>query len=164
MLTFKESKRHLDATSTRSILILPQVKQQLSELLFSSPTCTTLRPLPTQIHQLCNSLPGRSSRRRILSRVQKLLRLTSSLRDGLLLLAVVVLVEIVNVLLCSLDGLLLLLFGLLLALGEGEVSALTPFANYFWLFLGGWWLVGGWEAGGDCAAWSDVLEMVSDCK
>lgn len=141
----------LDAARTWSILILPQVQQQFPELLLVSPARTALRSLAGQIHQLRNSLPARASRRGILSRVQKLLGLTSSLRNRLLLLGVVVLVKIVYVLLGGLDGLLLLLLGLLFALGEGEVATLAPFADYGWLLLGGWWLIGGWVAGGDCA-------------
>lgn len=142
----------LDAARTWSILILPQVQQQLPELLLASPTRTALRSLARQIHQFRDSLPARASRGRILPRVQELLGLTSSLRNRLLLLGVVVLVEIVNVLLGGLDGLLLLLLGLLFALRESQVAALAPFADYGWLLLVGWWLVSRWVAAGDCAA------------
>ena len=146
----------LDAARTWSILILPQVQQQLPELLLASPARTALRSLARQIHQFCDSLPARASRGRILPRVQELFGLTSSLRNRLLLLRVVVLIEIVDVLLRRLDGLLLLLLGLLFALRKSQAAALAPFADYFWLFVVGLWGVVGVGAC-DCATWSDVL-------
>ena len=156
--TVMSTCQHLDTASTWGILILSQVEQQLPELLLSSPARPTLRPLSRQINQLRDSLPASSTRRSILSAFQELLSLRSRLRNRLLLLRVVVLVKIINVLLRSLNGLLLLLLRLLFALGEGKVAAFTPFANYGWLFLGGLWGVVGVSAC-DCAVWSDILQL-----
>lgn len=148
--------QHLDTASTWSFLILSQVEQQLSELLLSSPTRSTLRALSREINQLRDSLPASSSRRSILSALQELLSLPPRLRNRLLLLRVIVLIEIIDVLLRGLDSLLLLLFGLLFALGQGEVAAFAPFADYGWLLLVGLWGVVGVGAS-DCAAWCDIL-------
>lgn len=156
--TVLSNRQHLDTASTWSILILSQIEQQFPKLLLSSPIRTALRALSRQINQLRDSLPASSSRGSILSALQELLSLPPRLRNRLLLLRVVVLIEIVDVLLRGLDGLLLLLLGFLFALGEGEVAAFAPFADYGWLFLVGLWGIVG-VAASDRAAWSDVLEL-----
>lgn len=66
----------------------------------------TFRPLPTQIHQFRNPLPARPSTRRVLALFQELLGLLAGTRDLLLFLAVVIFVEIVDVLAGAGAGLL----------------------------------------------------------
>ena len=152
---------NLITSSTRSLIILPQRRQQLPELSLLRPTRTTLRTLPTQIHQLRNPFPACPTSRRILSLLQKLLRLTTRLRNRLLLLGIVVLVEIINVLPRSLDRLSLPLGRFLFAFLEAEISALAPLLDDFGLlFVFGAGMVAGLKGGGsacDGAAWCDAL-------
>lgn len=121
----------LNTSRTRSLLILFQPNQQLSESLLARPSSTTLRSLPAQINQLCNTLPAGSTRASILSLCQKLVGFTAGLCNGLLLLAVIVLVEIINCFLGCLDCLSLLLLRLFSPLGKTEIAALSPLGDYF---------------------------------
>lgn len=154
---------HLIASCTRSLLILLQTKQQLPEPLLASTSRTTLRALPAQVDQFRNALPAGATGTRIFPLGEELLGLAAGLRNALLLLGVVVLVEVVDVLLGGLDGLLLLQVGLLGAVLQGEIAALAPLRNDFGLFfVGGVGLVGGLVGGrraGDSAAWSNALRV-----
>jgi hypothetical protein len=95
----------------RSLFILPQSHQQIPKLPLLTPARSPLTPLPTQIDQLRNTFPARSTSRRILSSPQELFSITSRGRNGLFFLQIIVLVEIIDVLLCCFDGLLFALFG-----------------------------------------------------
>ena len=143
--------------STRSLLILPQTHQQLSKLCLITTSRTSSRPLATQIHQLGNALPARTTSRRVLPILQELLSITSSLCNGLLLLRIVVLVEVVDVLLGRLDCLVLLLLRAGFPVLELQVAALTPLLDNFGLFfvVGAGGVVAGLE--GDGAAWCYTL-------
>jgi hypothetical protein len=116
----------LVAHSTRSLLILPEVRQHLTETLLAGSTSTALWSLSTNVNQLGDALPASATRDRILSVCQKLLRLFASLCDSLLLLGVVVLVEIIDVLLGFFDGLGLLGCELLSSLGIASIALLSP--------------------------------------
>jgi len=152
------------ARSTRRLLILLQTHQQLPKFRLLTPTRTTSRTLPTQIHQLRNALPARSARSRILATLQELLGLAAGRSNALLLLGVVVLVEVVDVLLGGLDGFLFALGGSGLAVLQGEVAAFAPLLDYFGLFFvfGAGGVVGGLlglegASVGDAAAWCYAL-------
>ena len=154
------------ARSTRRLLILLQAHQQLPKLRLLTTTRTPTGPLPTQIHQLRNTLPARATSRRILPTLQELLGLAAGGGNALLLLGVVVLVEVVDVLLGCLDCLCLALGGSGFALLQGEVPAFAPLLDYFGLFffVGARGVVG-WLLGlegvgvGDAAAWCYTLDV-----
>ena len=156
---------NLVTSSTRCLLILPQTHQQFSKLGLIRPTRTTPRTLPTQIDQLRNPLPARSTSRCILSLLQKLLCLTACLRNSLLLLRIVVLVEIINVLLGRLDSLSLSLSRFLFTFLESKIPAFTPLLDDFGLFFifGARVIAGLVRSGcaGDSAAWCNALRNMS---
>lgn len=153
----RSNKEYLDATCAWSVLILSKVKQQLPELLLASSTGTSLDALSAEINKLRNALPAGTSGAGVLPVGQKLFSLAAGLGDRLLLLGVVVLVEIVDILLGSLDCLLLLLLRLPLSVLQGKISALTPFTDNFWLRLVVLWTIGRWVRAGDGSAWSNIL-------
>jgi hypothetical protein len=161
----RSKSSNLITSRTGSLLILPQAKQQLPELLLASSTRTAFSTLTTQINQLCNSLPAGTAGTRIFSLLKEFVSLATSLRNALFLLGVVVLVEVVDVLLGGLYGLLLLGFGFLGAVLEGQIAAFAPLLDNFGLFfLGDVGLVGGLVGGGcagDGAAWGYTLSSFS---
>jgi hypothetical protein len=133
----------------RSLLILPQSHQQIPKLPLLTPARPALTPLPTQIHQLRNPLPARSTSRRILSSLQELFSITSRGRNRLFFLRIIVLVEIIDVLLCCFDGFLFAFFGAGFSLLEGEVTALAPLLDDGgFVFEGAGGGVVGWLVGG----------------
>jgi hypothetical protein len=143
--------------STRSLLILSQAHQQLPKLCLLTSGRTTLRALSTQVDQLANALPACATSSRILSVLKELLGITSRLGNGFLLLCVVVLVEVVNALLGSLDGLVLLLLGAGLSFLDLQIAAFAPLLDDlgFFFVVGAWCVVAGLE--GDGAAWCYAL-------
>lgn len=94
----------LVSSGTRCLVVLPQTDQQLPEPLLSTSTGTASRALSTQVHQLADTLPARSTSGRVVPRIQEFLSLTPRLCNVLLLLVVVVVVEVVESLLGLLDG------------------------------------------------------------
>ena len=110
----------------RRRLILPQFHQQLPKPLLPRPTRPTLRPLATQIHQLRNTLPTRTSTTRILSIRKEFLGFFACLSDRLVFFRVVVFIEVVDGRLGGLYGFGFLAGGGFGALGEGGVAAFAP--------------------------------------
>ncbi len=88
---------HLDTPRPRRILVILQIQQDLPHLLLGAPLPTASLPLPTQIRQFRNSLPARPARGGILAILDEIGGLACGL--GLLLvgLAVVGVVEVVDV-------------------------------------------------------------------
>src|SRR5277367_5621245 len=119
----------LVTSRARSLLILPQTHQQLPESLLSSTACATPRTLSTQIDQLRDSLPARTAGTSVLPVLQEVLSFTTGLRDHLLFLGIIVLVEVINVLLRSLDGLSLLLSRFLRAVLERQIASFAPLTD-----------------------------------
>jgi hypothetical protein len=86
----------LQTSRTRSLLILPQADQELSEALFSTGSSTALNALATQINQLSNTLPACATSSCVIPVGQKLISLLPRLLNILVSLVIVALVEIVN--------------------------------------------------------------------
>ena len=116
----------LNPRSARRPLILPQARQQLPEALLLRARRAAAGPLAAQVHQLRDALPARAAAARVLARGQELVGLAPRLRDRLVLLVVVVLVEVVDGLLGGLDRFFFLLGGCVGAMLEREVPALAP--------------------------------------
>jgi hypothetical protein len=73
------------------------------------------------------------------------------LRDGFLLLGVVIFVEVVDVGLSGFDGFFFAGSRFFFAVGEGEIPAFTPLLDYFrFFFFADVGLVGGCEGRGAC--------------
>jgi hypothetical protein len=148
--------------SRRRILVVLQADEHLPHALLAAALAAATLALAAQIHQLGDPLPARTARRGVLTLRQKLLGLLGDL--GLLSvdLAVVALVEAVDVLLGGGDRLFLLLAGGFVATGDVGVALLSPGADGFGLFFGLDGIVVGVAAaaGGVCdgAAGTDVLE------
>ena len=84
------------ARSTRSPIIFLQAHQQLPELLLPGPICSALRSLPAEINQFGDPLPTCTARTRVLAVLEKFFGFLAGLRDRLVFLCIVVVVEIVN--------------------------------------------------------------------
>lgn len=127
------------ARSTRRLLVLSQAREQLTEAFLARTRCSTLAALATDVHQLGNAIPARAARDSVLPVSQELLGLLSSLRNALLLLVVVVLVEVVDVLLSFLDCVFSLGRVLLGSLRDLPIPALPPLLDdiRFLLISGG---------------------------
>ena len=152
----------------RRLVILLQTKQQFPEARLLATRRSTLGALAAQVNQLGNALPASSASSCVVAVGKELLSLFPCLGNLLVLLVVVVLVEVVDVLLCFLDCLLLALGGDLIAVLDLKVAALAPFADHI-----GLWRVGslGCERGCrlageegecgpcDCAARGHVLVL-----
>ena len=67
------------ASSTRRLLVLPQIKQQLPELLFSGSACTAFHTLTTQVHQFGDTVPACASSGGVLAICQELLSVFAGL-------------------------------------------------------------------------------------
>lgn len=116
--------------STRRFLILPQIHQQLPELLLPPACRTSLRPLPAQIHQLGHPLPASPTRARILTAIEEFLGFFAGAFDGFFLLGVVVFVEVVDVPLGFLDTFGFLRGGDFFAAGDVGVAFFAPEAGW----------------------------------
>ena len=131
---------------TRSLVVLAQAEQSLSELGLSGTLRTTADSLAAEIDQLGYPLPAGAAGGCVLSVLDKLLGLLSRLSDGLVLFVVVVFIKVIDGLLSSLDSLGLAVGGHLVAMRDGQVTTLAPFADdigLLLLFKGG--LIGGVE-------------------
>lgn len=111
------------------ILILAKVEQQLSELGLCRTLSTTRAALSTEIDELGDSVPAGTSSSSVLSRLEEFLGFLAGLRDGLVLLVVVVLIEIVDRLVGGFDGFFLLVLRDLVSVLDSHVSTLAPFAD-----------------------------------
>ena len=171
----------------RRVLVLPQARQQLAEALLLGAGGAAARALAAQVDELGDALPAGAAAARVLARGQEGVGLAPRLRDRLVLLVVVVLVEVVDGRLRRLDRL-----GLLGGRGVGavlqrEVPALAPLPgsrtvlvsmssgeeeekeeggvldNFGLLFRLGVGAVGGRGLGGagDAASRSDLLLSIS---
>ena len=116
----------LDTARPWRLLVLPQTPQQLPEALLLAARRAALGPLAAQVDQLCDALPAGAAAARVLARFQKLLGLAPRLRQRLVLLVIVVLVEIVDGLLRVLDRLGLLRLVSLGAVLQREVATFSP--------------------------------------
>ena len=117
----------LHSRCTRSLLILLQSGQELSESLFASPRGPAFGTLATEIHQLRNAFPARASGTSVFPVSKELVCLLTGLVNRLFLFVVVVVVEVVDGGLCSFYSLLLLLVCLFCPVGECKITTLTPF-------------------------------------
>ena len=89
-------KRYLIPLCPRRLPIFPKQHKKKPEPLLPRPTRAPLRPLPTQIHQLRNTLPARTATTRILPIRKEFLGFFARLSDCFVLLRVVVFVEVVD--------------------------------------------------------------------
>lgn len=120
---------------TRSLLILSEAQQHLSEAFLTGARSTALRSLTTNINDFSNAIPAGTTGHGILSAGHKFLGLLSRLGDALLLLGVVILVEVVDVLLGLLDSLLSLSCVLFRSLGNLVVPTIAPLLDDIRLLL-----------------------------
>ena len=115
-----------NARRARRPLVLLQARQQLAEALLARARPAALGALAAQVDQLGDALPAGAAGARVLARGQEGVGLAPRLRDRLLLLGVVVLVEVVDGLLRRLDRLLLLGRGGVGPVLQGEVPPFAP--------------------------------------
>lgn len=127
--TPRPAQHNLVASSTRGLVVLAQTDQQLSELGLASTLSTATSTLAAEVNKLRYPLPAGAAGGCILPGAQELLGLLARLRDRLVLLVVVVLVEVVDGLLGGFDSFCLAVRRDLVAVCGGQVSAFTPFAD-----------------------------------
>lgn len=123
------------SSGARGLVVLAQANQHLPELGLAGTLGTTTDALAAQIDELCYPLPAGAAGGRVLSVLDKLFGVLSRLRHSLVLFVVVIVVKVVDGLLGGLDRLGLAVAGDLVAVGNGHVSALAPFADDVWLLL-----------------------------
>lgn len=116
----------LDTTGTRSLFILPETEQNLTETLLARAACTASGALARNVDQLGDALPRGTTSRGILTAGQELFGLGAGLGFLLVDLVVVSTVKLVDILLRLRDGGVLLLCRDLGTTGELGVSLLTP--------------------------------------
>jgi hypothetical protein len=112
------------------MLVLAQAQQQLAEALLARAGRAAARALAAEVDEARHALPARGaagSGGRVVARSQKGVGLAARLRDALLLLGVVVLVEVVDGSLRGLDRLGLAARRQLVARADGGVTPLAPF-------------------------------------
>lgn len=119
----------LNTTRPRRILIPLQLHQHLPHPRLTAPRRPTRRPLPTQIRQLSNPLPARTTSSGILPLREKLSCVLRCLRLLLVGLAVVGLVEGVDVFAGGGDGFVFLLLRGLVAAGQVGGAFRAPFGD-----------------------------------
>jgi hypothetical protein len=151
----------LNTTRPRRILIPLQLHQHFPHPRLTAPRRPTRRPLSTQIRQLSDALPARSASGGILPLGQELDCFLGGLRLLLVCLAVVGLVEGVDVFAGGGDCFVFLLLGGFVAAGEVGRAFGAPFGDGGRVSgVGGGWVVVGVGGGGGVGygtAGADVL-------
>jgi hypothetical protein len=126
----------LISARTWRFLVFSQGPQQLPEPLLSTASCATRSTLSTEIHQFGDAFPARTSGCGIITGSKELLRFFPGRGYVLLLLAVVVLIEIIDISLCGFDGLRLTALRGCRTVGKCKIAVFAPLLDDFWLFLG----------------------------
>jgi hypothetical protein len=120
---------HLYSAGAGSLLVFSEVDQQFTETLLAGAAGTARGALARYINQLSNALPASATRRCILPVREELFGLGAGVGAVLIGLVVVGNVEVVNILLCLLDGTGLLLGGDLCTAGDLRITLLAPFTE-----------------------------------
>lgn len=120
---------HLIACGARGLLVFLQAREHLTEALLTGSRSATLGAFAADIHEFGDAIPAGASGNRIFSVREELLSLLAGLSDALVLLAVVVLVEVIDVLLRLLDCLFPLSSKLLRSLGDLCIAVRSPFLD-----------------------------------
>lgn len=119
----------LDSAGAGSLLIFSEVDQQFAETLLSGAAGTARGALARYINQLSNALPAGTTGGGVLPAGEELFCLGAGVGAVLISLVVVGNVEVVNILLCLLDGTVLLFGGDLCTAGDLSITLLAPFTE-----------------------------------
>lgn len=120
---------HLDSAGTGSLLVFSEVDQQFAETLLSGAAGTARGALARYIHQLSNALPAGATGGGVLPVGEELFSFGAGVGAVLISLVVVGNVKVIDILLCLLDGIVLLFGGDLRTAGDLSITLLAPFTE-----------------------------------